>query len=83
MTTSPDQTIKIWDLAGHELVTLRGDSQLTYAEWTPDGSRIVSTWTDGKIRVFESIPWEKLSTVHDEELPFETRLAEWRSLPAP
>jgi WD40 repeat protein len=57
MTTSLDDTVKIWDLRGRELVTLRPESRIFYAAWSPDNRIIATALADGTTRLWEAADW--------------------------
>lgn len=55
MTLSSDHTVKVWDLQGHDLLTLAPGKRIATAEWSPDGHSILTGHTDGTARVWETV----------------------------
>jgi len=54
LTASRDGSVRIWDVAGRELVSIiRGDgSAVLDAAWSPDGSRILTGSFDGHVKLW-------------------------------
>jgi len=52
-----DQTLKIWDAAsGDCLLTLSGHPSLVSScAWSPDGRRVLVSFGDGSVRIFDAI----------------------------
>ena len=68
MTTSIDNTVRIWDPASpfaHELLQIRRNARLICATWSPDGRAILTGWGDGVVKLYETIPWEDFRRVTD------------------
>ena len=57
ITTSDDNTIKIWEIKGKLLLTLEGhQAGVNYASFSPNGSSVISASSDGTLRVWHINP---------------------------
>jgi WD40 repeat protein/tRNA A-37 threonylcarbamoyl transferase component Bud32 len=52
-----DRAVRVWDAAGHELLTLPGHTlALRAIAFSPDGHRLVSAGDDGTIKIWDGTP---------------------------
>jgi WD40 repeat protein len=79
LTTGQDNQLKVWDLQGHELLTLSAESTIYHAVWSPDGSTVLAGLGDGTVRLWRAATWSALQQVGSGDAPLETRIAEWRN----
>jgi WD40 repeat protein len=71
--------VKVWDLQGHDLLTLAPGKRIATAEWSPDGHRILTAHTDGTARLWDGVPWEEVGDTDDSSTSFEEQLESWRT----
>jgi len=59
---APDNTARIWDAAtGRQLLVLCGHtSQVSSADWSPDGRRVVTASSDGTTRIWDAVSGAEL-----------------------
>ena len=78
LTFALDNTARIWDLEGRELLTLSPEATMHPPLWSPDGRTIAAPFMDGTVRLWDSVPWNELAALGDDSDPLETRLRRWR-----
>jgi WD40 repeat protein len=65
VTSSRDHTLKVWDAAGRELMTLScGDREPVHLRWTDDGTRVVGVDDSANVFIWEAAATRD-SPVHD------------------
>ena len=77
ITSSPDHTVKIWDVStGYLIVDFRQHKyQVNDAIFSPDGTKVVSTSGIGEIKIWDSFTGEILFDLLDEHLSWITCVA--------
>ena len=53
VTASEDQTARVWDLTGQQLLEVRHDHRVTHAAFSPDGTRLLTGSTDDTARLID------------------------------
>ncbi len=71
----------VWDFASplaHQLLVLGGDSRLLQAHWSPDGRDIITSWSDGSVKVWSGATREDLDKFVGNGDNFESQFDDWR-----
>ncbi len=65
LATTCAASIKVWDAAtGSELLTIRGNAEVTDVAWSPDGTRIATAGSDGTtVKVWDAATGDELATL--------------------
>ena len=65
VTTSKDQTARLWDLDGNLIAVLKGHKGLVHhAAFSPDGTRLVTASEDKTLRLWDANTGEPLAVLH-------------------
>jgi len=68
LTVSEDSSLRVWSADGEELVSLTNGADVAYAVWSPSGRDILSAWSDGVVRIYGAVDWERLGDVSGSEI---------------
>ncbi len=77
VTLGWDQSARVWDLDGRELVSINEISTMHQVRWSPDGQTLSIPLMDGTVKLYESVPWQEVEQMSGES--FEAKLAAWRA----
>jgi WD40 repeat protein len=68
LSAGADGTLRVWDTAGHQLVTMGGNAdEVTTAVFTPDGEQVLSSGQDGSLRLFDARSGQPLAVLRSPE----------------
>jgi WD40 repeat protein len=68
VSTSPDTTARLFDVkSGRQLGVMRHGSWVSNANWSADGSRILTACDDGKVRIFDGYSASLLSEIESRK----------------
>ena len=76
-----DDKAIVWDFASpvaNQLLVLDGDSRLLQAHWSPDGRDIITSWSDGSVKVWSGATREDLGKLVGNSDNFESQFDDWR-----
>ncbi len=76
-----DDKAIVWDFASpvaNQLLVLDGDSRLLQAHWSPDGRDIITSWSDGSIKIWSGATREDLGKLNGNSDNFESQFDDWR-----